>query len=88
MRQKRRQSIFGAGAQARRGAEPCPSCVIFQQRFDRGRESVGIEEIDQQRVIEVDDELESDIGFLNPTYRRGTSYQSPRYAQFTVTLDF
>ena len=44
--------------------------------------------LDQQRVTEVDDELESDIGFINPTYRRGTTYQSPRYAQFTVTLDF
>jgi hypothetical protein len=44
--------------------------------------------LDQQRVIEVDDELESDIGFINPSYLEGETYQSPRYAQFTVTVDF
>jgi outer membrane receptor protein involved in Fe transport len=44
--------------------------------------------LDQQRVIEVDDEYESDIGFLNPDYGLGTSYQSPLYAQFVVTLGF
>lgn len=44
--------------------------------------------LDQQRVIEVDDELESDIGFINPDYMQGETYQSPRYAQFTVTVDF
>lgn len=44
--------------------------------------------LDQQRVIEVDDELEEDIGFFNPDYLEGTSYQSPRYAQFLVTVDF
>jgi hypothetical protein len=44
--------------------------------------------LDQQRVIEVDDELETDIGFINPEYRQGTSYQTPRYAQLTVTVDF
>ena len=34
------------------------------------------------------DELETDIGFRNPSYREGTGYQSPRYAQLTVSLDF
>jgi outer membrane receptor protein involved in Fe transport len=41
-----------------------------------------------ERVIEVDDELESDIGFINPTYRQATGYQAPRYAQLTVSVDF
>ncbi|HET6630344.1 MAG TPA: TonB-dependent receptor [Woeseiaceae bacterium] len=44
--------------------------------------------LDQQRVIEVDDEYEDDIGFVNPDYLEGTAYQSPRYAQFLVTVDF
>ena len=44
--------------------------------------------LDHQRVVEVDDQLESDIGFLNPSYREGETYQAPRYAQFTVTVDF
>jgi hypothetical protein len=42
----------------------------------------------QERVIEVDDELESDIGFRNPSYREGTGYQTPRYGQLTVSLNF
>jgi hypothetical protein len=44
--------------------------------------------LDQQRKTQVDDELESDIGFINPGYLQGTSFQSPRYAQFLVTIDF
>lgn len=44
--------------------------------------------LDQQRVIELDDEYETDIGFVNPDYLEGTAYQSPRYAQFQVTVDF
>lgn len=44
--------------------------------------------LDQQRVIEVDDQLESDIGFINPSYLQGETYQSPRFAQFLVTIDF
>jgi hypothetical protein len=44
--------------------------------------------LNQERVIEVDDELESDIGFRNPSYLEGTGYQSPRYAQLTISLDF
>ncbi|HQV72400.1 MAG: TonB-dependent receptor [Dokdonella sp.] len=42
----------------------------------------------QERVTEVDDERETDIGFLNPRYRQGTGYQSPRYAQLTVSVNF
>jgi hypothetical protein len=44
--------------------------------------------LNEERVIEVDDELEPEIGFRNPTYRQGTTYQSPRYGQLTVSLDF
>ncbi|RNF85397.1 TonB-dependent receptor [Montanilutibacter psychrotolerans] len=44
--------------------------------------------LNQERVTEVDDELEADIGFRNPEYLQGTDYQSPRYAQFTVSVDF
>ncbi|MFS8064248.1 MAG: TonB-dependent receptor plug domain-containing protein, partial [Luteimonas sp.] len=47
----------------------------------------------QHTVTEVDQVLEDDIGHLNTqanggTFLQGTSYQSPRYAQLTVTLDF
>ena len=44
--------------------------------------------LDQQKLMEVDDQFEADIGFLNPEYRQGTTYQSPRYAQLLLTLDF
>ena len=44
--------------------------------------------LNEEVVTEVDEELEPDIGFRNPDYRRGTAYQSPRYAQLTVSLDF
>jgi hypothetical protein len=44
--------------------------------------------LDQQRVTGVDGYLESDIGFINPGYRQGEAYQSPRSAQFLVTVDF
>jgi len=44
--------------------------------------------LDQQRTIEVDDELEPSVGSPNPDYLLGTAYQSPRYAQFLVTVDF
>ena len=41
-----------------------------------------------EKVIEVDDQLESDIGFINPSYRQPTGYQTPRYGQLTVTANF
>jgi hypothetical protein len=44
--------------------------------------------LDQQKTLAVDDQFEADIGFLNPEYRVGTSYQSPRYAQLLFTVDF
>jgi len=44
--------------------------------------------LNQEKVREVDDELESDIGFINPEYGQGTSYQTPRYAQLTVSVNF
>ena len=44
--------------------------------------------LNQEKVREVDDELESDIGFINPEYGQGTTYQSPRYAQLTVSVNF
>lgn len=41
------------------------------------------------RVKAVDQDLQTDIGDeLNPTFRYGTDYQSPRYAQLKVKLDF
>ena len=45
-------------------------------------------QVAEERVTEVDDVLEDDVGHINPSYREGTGYQSPRYAQFTVSLDF
>ncbi|MFL6592909.1 MAG: TonB-dependent receptor, partial [Luteimonas sp.] len=44
--------------------------------------------LNQEKVIEVDDQLETDIGFRNPSYREGTGYQSPRYFQLTASIDF
>jgi hypothetical protein len=43
--------------------------------------------LNQERVIEVDQELNS-IPDGNPKYRVGTGYQSPRYALLTFNLDF
>jgi hypothetical protein len=42
----------------------------------------------QQRVLDVDDEYEASLGDFNEDYLEGTSYQSPRFAQFLVTVDF
>lgn len=44
--------------------------------------------LNQRRTIEVDDELESEIGTINSEYGRPTGFQSPRYGQLTVSLDF
>jgi hypothetical protein len=44
--------------------------------------------LNQERVIEVDDQLEDEIGHRNTSYLEGTGYQSPRHAQLTVSLDF
>lgn len=44
--------------------------------------------LNHRRVIEVDDELESEIGTINNEYGRPTAFQSPMYGQLTVSLDF
>lgn len=44
--------------------------------------------LNQQRRLEVDDEYEIDVGQVNEFYGLGTGYQSPRYAQLTVSVDF
>ncbi|MFC3552151.1 carboxypeptidase regulatory-like domain-containing protein [Lysobacter cavernae] len=46
--------------------------------------------LDQERVLEVDETLEDQngIGTLRPEFGRGTVYQSPRYAQLMVSIDF
>lgn len=45
--------------------------------------------LNEERVIEVDDQLQSGITTaLSNTYLRGTGYQSPRYGQLTVSVDF
>ncbi len=43
----------------------------------------------QQRTIEVEEDLQTDISnTLNPDYRLPLGFQTPRYAQLTVTLEF
>lgn len=44
--------------------------------------------LNQQRAIEVDDQYESGVGLVNKFYGLGTGYQSPRYAQLSVSVDF
>lgn len=44
--------------------------------------------LDQQRVIEVDETLEDGIGTYRPEFGRGTSYTTPFYAQFTLSVTF
>lgn len=45
--------------------------------------------LDQQRTIEVDEDLQTDISDeLNPTFRQSVGFQIPRYAQLTVLVEF
>ena len=44
--------------------------------------------LNQQRALEVDDSYETGVGVVNEFYRLGTGYQTPRYAQLTVSVDF
>jgi hypothetical protein len=44
--------------------------------------------LDQQRTLGVEEDLEPTVGTWNEEWLMGTSYQSPRYAQFLVTVDF
>lgn len=41
-----------------------------------------------EKVTEVDDQLETSVGSLNLDYLQPTGYQSPRYGQLTVTVNF
>jgi hypothetical protein len=43
---------------------------------------------DQQRKIEVDQDLDSDIGSVNESFLQATSFQAPRYGQLLVSLNF
>jgi len=42
----------------------------------------------QQKRLSVDQELETDIGYRNDTFLWPTSFQSPRYAQLVVSLNY
>jgi hypothetical protein len=44
--------------------------------------------LNQQRTVHVDQELEDAIGHTNEGFGLGTGFQSPRYAQLTISLDF
>lgn len=44
--------------------------------------------LNSERVTEVDEELETDIGSINTDYRTGVGYQEPRFALLTVKLAF
>jgi outer membrane receptor protein involved in Fe transport len=44
--------------------------------------------LNQERVIEVDEELFATDGSGNANYKIGTGYHAPRYGLLTVTLDF
>jgi outer membrane receptor for ferrienterochelin and colicin len=65
--------------------------ITYLQSFDHTNLRVKLAVynlLNQQRLTSVDEQLESDIGSLNQTYKQGTGYQAPRYAQFVVSLDF
>ena len=42
----------------------------------------------QQKKLSVDQTLEDDIGHHNETFLWPTSFQSPRYAQLVVSLNY
>ena len=46
--------------------------------------------LNQQRIVSVDQDYEpqDSIGTPNPLYGYGTGFQSPRYAQLTVTWNY
>jgi hypothetical protein len=44
--------------------------------------------LNQERVLEVDEQLERPIGTRNGEYRLGAGYQAPRYALLSLKLDF
>jgi Carboxypeptidase regulatory-like domain/TonB dependent receptor/TonB-dependent Receptor Plug Domain len=44
--------------------------------------------LDEQRMTSVNERYETVLGEPNESYLQGTGYQSPRFAQFLVTVDF
>jgi hypothetical protein len=44
--------------------------------------------LNHERVLEIEDRFQRAIGGQHPEYGLGTNYQTPRYAQLTVKLDF
>jgi hypothetical protein len=44
--------------------------------------------LNQERVVQVNERLQSSVGSINNQYGVGTGYQSPRYAMLTLNLDF
>jgi Carboxypeptidase regulatory-like domain/TonB dependent receptor/TonB-dependent Receptor Plug Domain len=44
--------------------------------------------LNQERVLQVDEVREADIGDLNTNFRNPTGWQSPRFAQVTVAVEF
>ena len=44
--------------------------------------------LNQQRTLGVDQDLQTSVGGLNPTYLQPQRFQSPRFGQLTVSLDF
>ena len=44
--------------------------------------------LNQQRALEADDDLETDIGSINDEWATENAFQSPRYAYLTLKFDF
>ena len=44
--------------------------------------------LNQQREVRVDQELQPSIGSFNEFFNQGEGFQSPRYAQLVVTLNY
>jgi hypothetical protein len=44
--------------------------------------------LNQQRTLGVDQDLQTSVGGLNPTYLQPQRFQSPRFGQLTVSIDF
>jgi Carboxypeptidase regulatory-like domain/TonB dependent receptor/TonB-dependent Receptor Plug Domain len=65
--------------------------VVYKQSFSvtdlRVKLSV-FNVLNQERVVQVNERLQSSVGSINDQYGVGTGYQSPRYAMLTLNLDF
>jgi Carboxypeptidase regulatory-like domain/TonB-dependent Receptor Plug Domain len=44
--------------------------------------------LNEERMIDLTERMQTSIGVINPQYGLGSGYQSPRYATLTMTLDF